>query len=181
MTDRPSTLPKNTPKKTGRGCAPFALLLPIGVAAVVLGLKLGVEGQIYQIVGSFGIAIGSLAAVLGIGMLRQGRRVDKLMAGQGLIARWDYKTEKGEDGFVFIGEDGVFHNAAYTEWSRSFVLEGVEIVEGEPTELIFRILILRRNSSASSSAATTKKLRIPIPPGKEVDAQKVIEHFGSSD
>lgn len=131
----------------------------------------------FVLFGIAALAIGILAALVGVGLFRQGRRVGKLMSGQALIAHWTYASETHPKGFVFIGEHGIYHNAQYTEWSRQCVLEGVDWVEGHPPMLHFRIMYVRRNSNIASTQASTKTLRVPIPAGHEADAREVLAHF----
>lgn len=171
-------LPKNTPKRTGMGCASVGLpLLLLGVGGLAGGVLFDLDSQGLIAFSAVGLAVGSLGAVVGLGMVRQGRRIDALMSGQGLLTHWTYTTDQQADGSVFVGQDGVYHNGVYTEWSRQCVLQGVEITQDGPPTLVFRILMVRRNSSISSSAATAKKLRVPIAPGRETDAQAVVDHF----
>jgi hypothetical protein len=162
----------------GIGCAALALLLlPLAVGLLELAFRSGETDGAAMLFGIAGMAIGTLSALFGIGLFRQGRRIGKLLKGEGLIAHWTYQTDKIPDGFVFIGEDGVYHNAVYTEWSSRCFLESVEIVPGETDLLLINYIIQQHNSNVAASGATIKKLRVPIPKGKEADAQRVVDHF----
>lgn len=178
MTQLAPSPPKNTPKKMGMGCLVLALLLlPLAVGLLKLAFQSGETDGSAMLFGIAGMAIGTLSALFGIGLSRQGRRIGKLLKGEGLIAHWTYQTDKIPDGSVFIGEDGVYHNAVYTEWSSRCFLESVEIVPGETDLLLIKYIIRQHNSNVATTGSTLKKLRVPIPKGKEAEAQRVRVHF----
>jgi hypothetical protein len=95
----------------------------------------------------------------------------------GMPRRW-YRRQKDRFGEVWIGEDGVYFQDAFTQWNHGGArLDKVEIIDkptGAPMRLGFEI------SFPSRMGVQDQTLRIPIPRGREAEAQAVVEHFNQS-
>lgn len=166
----------NTPKRTAMGCGAVGSILFLSGAAALAAAVLR-DAQAGAIAfGAVALALGIIGLLIGNGLRRQGRRIDALMAGEGLLAHWTY-TQAATEGFVYISKAGVYHNAQYTEWSHKCVLEAVHLEEGDGQPMLVFVHILLRNSPQSLSPATRKRVRIPIPTGQEELAARLAQQL----
>lgn len=98
-------------------------------------------------------------------------RIQDLVGGNYWV-HWDYPRE------VYIGAEGVYFPAKRltlnTFWSG---LISVEILRGDPSILSFEYLMRRYYSAALPPIESTKTLTVPIPQGKEDEAEAIVQRL----
>ena len=142
----------------------------LGVAALA---SLFVVGQhpFPITVGSMALGFGLLFAFMGVVMFFQGRRVDRLLDGEHLIASWAWPaSDERKAGHVHIGPTGVLHDGVYLEWSRTYQLVGITLTE----DLLVFTYDIVRSSAQTVHPRVRKYLRLPVPLDAREQAERVV-------
>jgi hypothetical protein len=123
------------------------------------------------------VGLGLLAAGAGVVVLAVstlagtalGWGVGRLLLSRGERAR-DARPAKPE---VYVGPEAAVVDGKYIHWTGYGVrLVGLTMVGGDPPVLEFEV----RTSSGEST--TTHTHRVPVPAGREEEAEQVMEHLG---
>lgn len=172
--------PTNTSRKIGAVSAAAGAALYIGAAIIfAVGFSLKLDILYIAIFATF-LAIGTLTLVIGVGMLFQGRKVDKLLSGKDLIAKWNYNSGEIHDeqsGYVYIGTKDVYSNGQYTSWSKKCSLENVYLSEKDSFTLTFQYILRSDRPDMRSTRTVRKRLIVPVPIVKKDDAIKVVAYY----
>lgn len=155
--------------------------------------------------GGIAVAIGGLVGFFGLLMLLNFRWAvviaRRMQRGEGIIARWTvpaetvaayvaleaqrrwavrsrWRPKPGKPAEILFSDDAVLAGGRY-HGLRSKGLQiftTVRLVPGTPTVIEFLIREIT-TSSAHNYAAGTFELRLPVPPGAEEPANRVLQHF----
>jgi hypothetical protein len=105
------------------------------------------------------------------------RRIRKLMGGEGVLVRWPSGDPAA--GQVILSPDSALVDGRLYLWGIAGTrLENVQI-EGPHLQITIGEATQARDPLSGSYLWQTKKLSIPIPPGQELAAQRVLEQLKS--
>lgn len=176
-----SSTRKNITKRTGIGCLSVGLLLILtALGVLVVSLVFGFSQQIAIALGGLLLAFGLIALAAGIVGIYRGRQVDRLLAGEDLLARWDYLVdEKGrrKPGYVYIGTRGFYKDGFYVAWSDKCILRQVSYREGTPATLVFQYVRKNYNRNAGGWSSLQNNFPVPVPPEHSEQALRVVAHY----
>ena len=168
---------------SGNPFAPFIVVLTLmRIIAIVILLGIAFFGQTANdrwVAGIVFIFVGGLAPIP-IGMLimyaRHYVRIQDIKAGN-YWAHWQYPANSG-DSEVFISPNGLYYTDKALPltgfWSG---LQTVEVKGGEPATLNFQYLSRQYYSAGMPPLTSNKALTVPIPAGKEQEAEALIPKF----
>ncbi len=167
----------------GNPFAPFIVgLTVITIVALVVLLGMAFFGQTANtrwIAGIVFMFVGGLSP-LPIGLLimyaRQYVRIQNIKSGNYWV-HWQYPANSG-DSELFIGPNGLYYPNKSLRisgfWSG---LQNVEIKAGEPATLNFEYLSRQYYSAVLPPLSSNKSLVVPIPAGKEQEAEALVAKF----
>ncbi len=167
----------------GNPFTPFIIIITVlTVVALVITLGAALTGQTANdrfIAGIVFMFVGSLSPIP-IGLLilaaRHYARIQDVKAGNYWL-HWQYPGDS-ETPELFIGPDGLYNPNKPLRlngfWSG---LQSVDIQPGEPSTLNFQYLSRRYYSAGMPPLTSNKVFTVPIPAGKEQEAEAAIPTF----
>jgi hypothetical protein len=168
---------------SGNPLAPFIIIITVlTVIALIITLCISFIGNTANARWIAGIAFMFVSALspIPIGLLilyaRQITRIQDIEEGNFWV-HWYYPGDS-ENGELFIGPDGLYYPNKPLRltgfWSG---LQSVEIQQGEQSTLNFQYLSRRYYSAALPPLTSNNTLVVPIPSGKETEAEALIPKF----
>ena len=192
MTQAATELPPNAMRRSFTYYLAAGLgsgLLSLFSLAVLAGLSLGGVVTEFSAVTCpfvFGLLAGLAGLVLlGMAVWARGQEavVDDLLKGTNRLGFWRYAVDENNrprPGYAYIGRDGVYKDGFYYFFrGRSRHPLGAKFFEGAPPTLLFAYRVVSRPSSRSTGGSLDSRLVVPVPPGLEDEARRVVAEFNA--